>query len=969
MPTVNSGNSAIFVWGSDAVSFTSSPANVGTSKIYQLVDDGLGKTKVVSSRAGRPASLNKVTTIDPWAGYYVRAIGANVALPDHVVGFGTEPVPGENPNAPTIDTATSYDNGRTIEIPVFGGDGAVTTTSVAGWTVTDSRGVMPVTGAIIIAGAVILSLPFPVFAPATVSYNGTTGTTATGTGTKLASASNIAIANAPTAPAIHYAESQRNPIPVNIHTNNYDNTTGLTLSGSVTANGNLNLQSTGTISNALTTLGFVPIPGNFTARFRARVNTYTTVTNTAVDASLGLRISYGPFRVMFRVEADGYHAQPMHSNAWELIKSATPGTDWHNYRITVNDGFAALWVDEVFTTSWNLGTSGTTSQVAWFTQASSGSSSNIDIDYLTIDGGYPDSIAQGAEVYTINRSGFNSIHTPDIVAVNSTTLIAFWRDQLSNKVDLGDIRYSRSTDAGATWGAAQTLYAADATWEYANIVTHKEANGDIYTFVGRVPTADPSAETQKLVCKRSQDGGVTWNDFTLTMNYTESTVIGGKIMKRGNLYLFPFHRPDQTTNGVLSSTNLATWSLHGLVPNNDRFYGEGYLVPVQGSSTDIMMICRDHWKLRQTGIDIGKAGYSISSDDGATWTIAQPFDPLPNYNVKGMVIQDSSGMLIAVYNARKENQYPSGTTDRNTLKYSIKPSANRNWSFGDIVADFDSTDQYANAVEISPGVLAVIWRNGNNTVRVRQLNVGAYATPFSNPLFERSRLYLSALDSASVQRSGNTVTRWVDQSYSDSDAIVEWGAPQYNATGLNGRPAIIFSGTDGLRALNAPWIGNSASVRRTIFIVAQSTNSTAFRVLLANRNASATSGQDSLISANSLATNIRWLTGTGTGQGDRTDTAVTNTSIFLITLTFSATSSSAGSKTVRVNGTQVSNVSYTTKTNAVPLLGIGCNPNTAGLGVEGWVGAIGEIAWFERHLSTPEITAIETDIKTRWGIA
>lgn len=969
MPVINNGESAIIVWGDANTTFTASPINVGTSKAYQLVDDGQGGTKVLSSRAGRPTDLNKVTTLSQWAGYYVRAIGAAITIPDTALGFGNEPAQGENPNAGTIESANSFDSGRTVEVPLFGGTPPYSNPSTAGWSVSDARGVMPVTDVKIISGAAVLALPFPVFAPAIVSYNNALGTITDSAGVKPNSATNITIANAPTAPAIHYAESQRTPIPVNIHTNNYDNTTGLTLSGTATANGNLNLQSTGTLSNAVTASGFVPIPGNFTARFRARVNAYTTITNTAVDASLGLRISYGPFRVMFRVEADGYHAQQMHDANWSLIKSATPGNDWHNYRITVNDGFASLWVDEVFITSWNLGASGTASQIAWFTQASAGSSSNVDIDYLTIDGGYPDSIAQGAEVYTINRSGFNSIHTPDIVAVNNTTLIAFWRDQLSNKVDLGDILYSRSTDGGTTWGAAQTLYAADATWEYANIVVHKETNGDIYAFVGRVPTADPDATTQRMVCKRSIDGGITWNDFALTLNYTETTVLGGKILKRGSLYLLPFHRSDQTTNGVLSSTDLATWSLRGLINNNDRFYGEGYLVPVQGSATDIMMICRDHWKLRQTGIDIGKAGYSISSDDGATWTTAQPFDPLPNYNVKGMVISDSAGQLIALYNARKDFLYPSGTTDRNTLKYKIKPSANRNWSFGDIAADFDSTDQYANAVEISPGILAVVWRNGNNTVRVRQLNIGAYVAPFSKPLFERSRLYLSALDSASVQRTGNTVTRWIDQSYSESDAIVEWGSPQYNATGLNGRPAIIFSGTDGLRALNAPWVGNNASVRRTIFVVAQCSNATAFRVLLANRNASATTGQDSLLAVNSSATNVRWLTGTGTNQGDRTDTAVTNSNIFLLTLTFSATSSSAGSKTVRVNGTQVSSASYTSKTNAVPLLGIGCNPNTAGLGVEGWVGAIGEVAWFERHLTTPELEAIETDIKTRWGIA
>lgn len=320
------------------------------------------------------------------------------------------------------------------------------------------------------------------------------------------------------------------------------------------------------------------------------------------------------------------------------------------------------------------------------------------------------------ETVIYDRGTGTRIHTSDIEMVDADHLVAAWREEFGG--DSGNIMFSYSSDSGVTWSKPGFIYQQDSTWKYGNVILytdHSTSPATIYAYVGRVPVSDINSETQKLVAKKSTDSGHTWQDVNLTMNFNKPTIIGGKIYKSGSTYLMPFHRNDHADGsltryqGMLSSTDLTTWSLQATIPNPDgKFLQEGFITHDYQNPDQLWIVMRT-----SSG---GTAYSSKSSNGGLTWSDAVSEPYLPNFNSKAPVATTSEANPRYVY-------LYSVDSARSALRLKTK-LPDSGWTHAQIFADTSSlTDQYPMMIEYAPGKFHTISQSGNDRVIYRKLDV------------------------------------------------------------------------------------------------------------------------------------------------------------------------------------------------------------------------------------------------------
>ena len=314
-------------------------------------------------------------------------------------------------------------------------------------------------------------------------------------------------------------------------------------------------------------------------------------------------------------------------------------------------------------------------------------------------------------IYTKDSSKYSKVHTSDIEKYDSNNIVTAWRaeNSVNYHADSGDILFSYSSDGGSTWSTAGYLFQRNSSYQYGNVILFNNA-GTIYAFVGRCSANDTNSELQKIVCKKSNDKGHTWTSVTLSNSYTNCTIIGGKIYKSGSNFLMPFHRNDNGTKivGVLTSTNLTSWSLAGTVPNSTGiFLQEPFISCNYSDPNTLWMVMR-----AETG---GLAYSSTSTNNGVTWTSAAVESSLPNYNAKSPVATTSEATKRYVYLYNDD-------ANRNTLYYKTKlPSGS--WTSGTLFADYGSnSDQYPMMIENTAGQYYTVSEYDYNKIIFRKLD-------------------------------------------------------------------------------------------------------------------------------------------------------------------------------------------------------------------------------------------------------
>ena len=261
--------------------------------------------------------------------------------------------------------------------------------------------------------------------------------------------------------------------------------------------------------------------------------------------------------------------------------------------------------------------------------------------YLTaVNGqsGTADPIAlSGAAVTIVNDGKFNSV--PGFAKLDNGNLIAIYNSATDDSLADGVWKYKISTDGGAMWSAATTLYTAPAGFAADDVEVVRLADGTLLV-TGMSQNATTPAQ-DRLVTIRGAADASTWETPVLT----QASIFSG-------------HGTYTTSKAVEISPNNLILPIYGIVSGDSKFSAGAIFSTDGGASwgasvvvaraTSTEQYTEANFILINSQIvaiirhDLGDVGYarSFSTDSGAMWS--SPVNVIP----KGLMPEPGKPALL-----------------------------------------------------------------------------------------------------------------------------------------------------------------------------------------------------------------------------------------------------------------------------------------------------------------------------------
>ncbi len=238
----------------------------------------------------------------------------------------------------------------------------------------------------------------------------------------------------------------------------------------------------------------------------------------------------------------------------------------------------------------------------------------------------------------------------------------------------------------------------------------------------------------------------------------------------------------------------------------------------------------------------------------------------------------------------------------------------------------------------------------------------AYTT-FTPTLYSGLQLWLDAQDSATVIRTGTSISQWNDKSGFTRNAVPFQGTnPTYSTTGLNSQACVQFTSGRGMRS---PAAAGTYSSNVTAFVILQKTGgNNSFETLISRTGTPTTSipSPFDLYNAIRLIGNGGPSVGTGYVQANSTNDIRNMTSPTM----FGFTASIAQGFVENVNGGTVATVISPSSVygDNASFMYVACRDEAT----TAFTGNIGEIIIYNQTLSTEQRQTVEGYLAWKWGI-
>ena len=341
-------------------------------------------------------------------------------------------------------------------------------------------------------------------------------------------------------------------------------------------------------------------------------------------------------------------------------------------------------------------------------------------------------------IQKLDNSIYSKIWQSYIAILDSHTYIATYGLGLKGKTDMGDIMCSISKDEGKTWGNPLTIFNSQmGKYAYANSFFYKDPSQDIICcYAMRCPKYYKNSEESELVAAYSGDGGTTWFQVELQVDFQSPLITNASILfvkdDRGTKYLLAVHRntkQDDTYGDrrqfVLESRDLLRWKLAGFIPmprDKEIFLCEGNMA-FDDNNKDVKIVMRtgDYENPVHIQLNPPRAFSSVSKDYGKTWSIAKEEPSLYNSCSKGFFGKDSKSRYVYVY-----NDGPLGK--RTSLRYVVKSPDNK-WSEPKLFYWDNNRNSYATLIEEKQGIFVCVWdssddlKRAHTSIRFGRLNL------------------------------------------------------------------------------------------------------------------------------------------------------------------------------------------------------------------------------------------------------
>ncbi|MBM3798409.1 MAG: hypothetical protein FJW31_31230, partial [Acidobacteria bacterium] len=279
---------------------------------------------------------------------------------------------------------------------------------------------------------------------------------------------------------------------------------------------------------------------------------------------------------------------------------------------------------------------------------------------------------------------------PFIAQWKRRQLVIAFGAMANGKKDMGSILASVSTDDGDSWDEPVAIFdhrirQGSQQYGYANPVLFRPPGQEvIWCFAMRCPLNYTNSEDSHLTAAYTADGGRTWTQVELAMDYGGPLILNAGIepveVNGQQRYLLPAHRNTlqkdergSRDHFVLSSSSLLEWRLESYIPQpstgNKVFLHEGNIAPGDvAGELKIMMRTAGYEDASQT-TNPPRAYSSVSKDSGRTWSPAQAEPDLHNAKSKSYYGRAKDGTQVYVYS---DGPAQPAKGARTSLRYKTK---------------------------------------------------------------------------------------------------------------------------------------------------------------------------------------------------------------------------------------------------------------------------------------------------------
>ncbi|MBM3814667.1 MAG: hypothetical protein FJW20_23830 [Acidimicrobiia bacterium] len=324
---------------------------------------------------------------------------------------------------------------------------------------------------------------------------------------------------------------------------------------------------------------------------------------------------------------------------------------------------------------------------------------------------------------------------PFIAQWKRRQLVVAFGAMANGKKDMGSILASVSTDDGDSWEEPVAIFdhrirQGSQQYGYANPVLFRPPGQEvIWCFAMRCPLNYTNSEDSHLTAAYTADGGRTWTQVELAMDYGGPLILNAGIepvvVNGQQRYLLPAHRNTlqkdergSRDHFVLSSSSLLEWRLESYIPQpstgNKVFLHEGNIAPGDtAGELKIVMRTAGYEDASQT-TNPPRAYSSVSKDSGRTWSPAQAEPDLHNAKSKSYYGRAKDGTHVYVYN---DGPAQPAKGSRTSLRYKTKAPGGA-WSEEKTFYDAGIKNSYPTLIEVAPGDFRAVWDSGTaNTPR------------------------------------------------------------------------------------------------------------------------------------------------------------------------------------------------------------------------------------------------------------
>jgi len=332
---------------------------------------------------------------------------------------------------------------------------------------------------------------------------------------------------------------------------------------------------------------------------------------------------------------------------------------------------------------------------------------------------------------------------PFIAQWKRRQLVVAFGAMANGKKDMGSILASVSTNDGDSWEEPVAIFdhrirQGAQQYGYANPVLFRPPGQEvIWCFAMRCPLNYTNSEDSHLTAAYTADGGRTWTQVELAMDYGGPLILNAGIepvvVNGQQRYLLPAHRNTlqkdergSRDHFVLSSSSLLEWRLESYIPQpstgNKVFLHEGNIAPGDtAGELKIMMRTAGYEDASQT-TNPPRAYSSVSKDSGRTWSPAQAEPDLHNAKSKSYYGRAKDGTHVYVYS---DGPAQPAKGSRTSLRYKTKAPGGA-WSEERTFYDAGIKNSYPTLIELAPGDFRAVWDSGTANTPRTHINFGRF---------------------------------------------------------------------------------------------------------------------------------------------------------------------------------------------------------------------------------------------------